>query len=156
MIRVVWHFRHPTLCLATRCVIKMLARWAARLKCGYPCLSLLFLITDFAAVFSPPCDFHRWQNKCYRFVGMDQERTSQRSPVFRFHLVVIFAKLLFWVLSQNLTIVQLLSEWSVQNRDIFLMISFDVLSKLITEFRRSSLEKLFFFTGGKSNMHWLE
>ena len=41
----------------------------------------------------------------------------------------------------------------MQNRDIFLMISFDVLSKLITEFRRSSLEKLFFFTGGKSNMH---
>ena len=76
MIRVVWHFSHPTLCLATRCVIKMLARWTARLRCGYPCLPLLFLITDFAAVFSPPCDFHRWQNKCYRFVGMDHERTS--------------------------------------------------------------------------------
>ena len=66
--------------LATRYVIKMLARWTARLKCGYPCLSLLFFINDFAVVFSSPCDFHRWQNKCYYFVGMDHERTSQRSP----------------------------------------------------------------------------
>ena len=66
--------------LATSYVIKMLARWTARLKCGYPCLSLLFLITNFAAVFSSPCDFHRWQNKCYHFEGMDHERTSQRSP----------------------------------------------------------------------------
>ena len=64
--------------LATRCVIKMLARWTTRLNCGYPCLSLFFLITNFAAVFSPPCDFHRWQNKCYHFVGMDQERTLPR------------------------------------------------------------------------------
>ena len=66
--------------MATRYVIRMLARWPARLKCGYPCLSLLFLITDFAAVFSSPCDFHRWQNKCYHFEGMDHDRTSQRSP----------------------------------------------------------------------------
>ena len=32
----------------------------------------------------------------------------------------------------------------MQNGDIFLRISFDVLSKLITEFRGSSYEKIFF------------